>query len=492
MRTVVIYPGRFHPFHRGHKASYDYLVKRYGADSVFVVSSDKQDTETSPFSFADKMTMMTKLGISPGRIAQVKNPYQAKEIKDEIDDPENTILIFAVSEKDMAGDSARFSFGAKKDGSPSYMQPMPADGKGMKPMTQHAYVAVTPTVNFKVRGADANSASQIRKEYTAGNDADREQIIADLYGDMDAGIKSIFDRKLGVGQPVKMVNESRARIQQKINYLKERIAHLRQQELNEFLPALGAVAGRALVGAEAGALTRGVAGLAGHAVGSEIEDSDYIEEKWSEKYKRSINCSNPKGFSQRAHCAGRKKKVNESSGYSLQGSFTNDLTTSKVWLLNELGKIAPTVDTVYVLGSWYGNLALYMHLQPTFEYERVINVEKNANMLSQSQRMLDHVGAERVESMLKDANDLDYRQLGDRGAVINTSLTDMPGTAWFENIPTGTIVAMQARDQDPGAKYSSTQDIIDKFPLDQVYYTGTLDLQDPETPYQRFMVIGRK
>jgi hypothetical protein len=165
-------------------------------------------------------------------------------------------------------------------------------------------------VNFQVRGADANSASAIRKEYIAGYDADRDQIIADLYGDMDAGIRDIFDRKLRA--PV-AVNESRARIQQKINYLKERIAHLRQQELNEFLPALGAVAGRALVGAEAGALTRGIAGLAGHAVGSEIEDaitdedSDYIEEKWSEKYKRSINCSNPRGFSQKAHCAGRKK-----------------------------------------------------------------------------------------------------------------------------------------------------------------------------------------
>ena len=33
-----------------------------------------------------------------------------------------------------------------------------------------------------------------------------------------------------------------------------------------------------------------------------------LTEKWSQKYKRSINCSNPKGFSQRAHCQGRKKK----------------------------------------------------------------------------------------------------------------------------------------------------------------------------------------
>ncbi len=32
---------------------------------------------------------------------------------------------------------------------------------------------------------------------------------------------------------------------------------------------------------------------------------------WSEKYKESIDCDNPKGFSQRAHCQGRKKKIIE-------------------------------------------------------------------------------------------------------------------------------------------------------------------------------------
>ena len=34
----------------------------------------------------------------------------------------------------------------------------------------------------------------------------------------------------------------------------------------------------------------------------------YKVEGWSKKYKKSINCNNPKGFSQKAHCAGRKKK----------------------------------------------------------------------------------------------------------------------------------------------------------------------------------------
>ena len=31
-----------------------------------------------------------------------------------------------------------------------------------------------------------------------------------------------------------------------------------------------------------------------------------LEEKWSAKYKKSINCNNPKGFSQRAHCQVQK------------------------------------------------------------------------------------------------------------------------------------------------------------------------------------------
>ena len=34
-----------------------------------------------------------------------------------------------------------------------------------------------------------------------------------------------------------------------------------------------------------------------------------FQEEWTNKYKKSIDCSNPKGFSQRAHCAGRAKRA---------------------------------------------------------------------------------------------------------------------------------------------------------------------------------------
>ena len=42
---------------------------------------------------------------------------------------------------------------------------------------------------------------------------------------------------------------------------------------------------------------------------SEADPQILFGEKWSNDYKKKINCSNPKGFSQKAHCAGRKKRA---------------------------------------------------------------------------------------------------------------------------------------------------------------------------------------
>ena len=184
--------------------------------------------------------------------------------------------------------------------------------------------------------------------------------------------------------------------------------------------------------------------------------------------------------------------VNESSGYSLAGSFTHDLIKSKVWLLTELAKISPEVGTIYVLGSWYGNLGVLLALDPVIRYRQLINVETNPEFLQASERIHNLMGMGNTEYMLADANDLDYRHLGDNGAVVNTSLTDMQGQSWFDRIPKGTLVVLQSRDHDSGDAAHDTQDIIDRFPLSEIIYDGELKLQDPETEYTRYMVIGVK
>ena len=59
-----------------------------------------------------------------------------------------------------------------------------------------------------------------------------------------------------------------------------------------------------------------------------MKANEFVTEKWSKKYKNSINCSNPTGFSQKAHCAGKKKtteSVELAEEFDLIESIIEDL-----------------------------------------------------------------------------------------------------------------------------------------------------------------------
>jgi len=186
------------------------------------------------------------------------------------------------------------------------------------------------------------------------------------------------------------------------------------------------------------------------------------------------------------------KQLHESSGYSLEGSFTPDLVFSKYWLMQELARVQPVISTMYVLGSWYGNLSLYITRYGIPQVQRMINVDTNPEFQQTGQQLLDLMGGGPVDFMNKDANRLDYRKLDRNAVVVNTSVTDITGRKWFDNIPSGTRVVLQARDHDPNSDYESVEDVINRFPMTQVLYSGELPLRDPETQYRRFMVIGVK
>lgn len=55
-----------------------------------------------------------------------------------------------------------------------------------------------------------------------------------------------------------------------------------------------------------------------------------LEEKWTKKYKKSINCSDPRGFSQRAHCAARRKRQKGGQTTSNSVSETGSPNQSQV------------------------------------------------------------------------------------------------------------------------------------------------------------------
>ena len=193
-KTVVIYPGRFHPFHKGHASVYNALKQKFPFADVYIATSEKTDPEKSPFEFDEKVKMVQSAGISPEFVEKVKNPYMANEIVSKYDLDE-TKVIFAVSEKDMEGPNARFKFGKKKDGSPSYFQPFNSVGES-EFTSKHGYITTLPTVDFKILGKDIRSASEIRELYKNSDEKTRRDLIQDLYGSMDEEVKRIFDNKL--------------------------------------------------------------------------------------------------------------------------------------------------------------------------------------------------------------------------------------------------------------------------------------------------------
>ena len=189
-QLLVIYPGGFHPFHLGHASVFDHLAKKFSDSDVFVAATDT--TTERPFEFQDKSFLANQSGVPNGRFVQVKSPYKATEITQNYD-PKNTVLVFAVSEKD----HDRISFKPKRDGSPSYFQPY-SEGD-LAPMNQHGYIYVVPKIDFKIAGEQVDSASKIRKMYAAADDKRRQQIIQDLYPHAKAPkrIRQILDRVLG-------------------------------------------------------------------------------------------------------------------------------------------------------------------------------------------------------------------------------------------------------------------------------------------------------
>ena len=186
-------------------------------------------------------------------------------------------------------------------------------------------------------------------------------------------------------------------------------------------------------------------------------------------------------------------RISEVSPNTVEGSWSRDLVLSKLWLIRKLGSIKPNFGTIYILGSWYGNLSLLM-LDRNLEFDRIINVDVDEAALHQGDIITGKLRDHRIVAMCKDANDLDYRQLGNNGLVINTSCNNIPNNGWFENIPKGAMVALQGRDNDPGSvnHHDDLEGFVDSYPLSSTTYSGRITLDDPETSYDRYMIIGNR
>jgi hypothetical protein len=285
-QLVVLYPGRFQPFHLGHADVFRALQNQFGRDNVYIATSNKVELPKSPFNFSEKTVFMNAAGVSSDRIIEVTNPYKLPEPQF---NPANTIFIAAVGAPDrdrLRPDSI------KKDGSPGYFKTFESLDK-CTTADKHGYVIVADerqkviTINGKPVDVSHGTPSRTAWNAVRDNPKARAEYLLQMFGRDDAELGRILDKipqtvneeagGVGVVANKKQVNDPR--------YSMSITKDVRPGEVERQMKKMH--------------LEDNVQKLQ--------EQIATLKEKWSAKYKRSINCNNPKGFSQRAHCQGRKK-----------------------------------------------------------------------------------------------------------------------------------------------------------------------------------------
>jgi len=175
-KTVVTYVGRFHPFHSGHYATYQHLVKKFGKDNVYIGTSDKVQLPKSPFKFKEKVQIMnTMFGIPKDKIVKVKNPYAPKEILQSFPE-ETTGFITVVGEKD------KNRLGGK------YFEPY--KGKVEKGFADAGYVYVAPS---QARGI---SGTEVRKGMSNPDEQERIKFFKSVYPKFNQKIFDLVSSKI--------------------------------------------------------------------------------------------------------------------------------------------------------------------------------------------------------------------------------------------------------------------------------------------------------
>jgi len=151
---VVVYTGRFCPPHNGHISVYKQLQQKFGADRVYILTSDK--SSTSPLTFEQKVELFKMFGVKPNMIKKLNSAgYNGPAIMDTIGKPMTYGLIVAIGEKDqnrIATDRI------KKDGTPGYFRRYV--GKIELPASEGGYVFI---IKNEMSGDNIINASAIRE-----------------------------------------------------------------------------------------------------------------------------------------------------------------------------------------------------------------------------------------------------------------------------------------------------------------------------------------
>lgn len=191
-QLVVLYPGRFQPFHLGHADVFRSLQAKFGRSNVFIATSNVTDAKKSPFNFTDKTTIMHAAGVPADRVLETTSPYKLPAQFN----PASTIFVVAVG----APDAARLSpDGTKKDGTPGYFKTFKSLAE-CETADKHGYVVIADerhfAISLKGQEVDVSHGTPSRQAWNmVRNDpAGRTEYMTQMFGRADPELGRILDK----------------------------------------------------------------------------------------------------------------------------------------------------------------------------------------------------------------------------------------------------------------------------------------------------------
>jgi len=183
-------------------------------------------------------------------------------------------------------------------------------------------------------------------------------------------------------------------------------------------------------------------------------------------------------------------------------SFSDGQTRSKLWLCEKLEKqVAPAKPVkIWIFGSWYGILALYLLVRQRVEIQEICLFDIDSEALAISRKVLDSwlLRGPKISFYNFDCNQMDYENdLQEKfpDIVINTSCEHFDSSKWLNAVPAGTMVIAQSTDMPHPThinKSDSLEDFKSSLGLKQVLDEDRLYFLYENLSFFRFMVIGIK
>jgi cytidyltransferase-like protein len=190
-KVVVVYGGRFQPFHKGHYEAYQWLCKKFGENNVWIATSNKTNFDPkkgdiSPFTYKEKKEIMVSLyDINPRRIILCKNPAFKPEEVFKLYKGFKIIYINAVGKKD----EERYTKG-------TFFKPLP---RPFSMKEAEMLDSIEDSVGYYIdvpMQTKELSGTIVRDDLIHSKGDDREEAFKKYFGKYDSTIDSLFVAKL--------------------------------------------------------------------------------------------------------------------------------------------------------------------------------------------------------------------------------------------------------------------------------------------------------